>query len=243
MIFSNIPFKMFPLLDRNLPHVEEKILSYLEPKGLATAMLVSKQWHQRAKPLLCEWYANNQRKNGDVPLQTAVAHGYDHLVAFYLQKKKINVNEISKKTGMNALIEAARCKRDQIAKMLLEREDIDVNMFLEDKLWQRPCTALQLAARYDRPGFVKLLVERMDTNVNTRGPFGHTALILAVMYGKVCAMEELLKHPMIDVNIEDDHGSTALTVAKLIQSVGAYYNEVQAQKVIEILEENGATKW
>ena len=88
---------MFPLLDRNLPHVEEKILSYLEPKGLATAMLVSKQWYQRAKPLLCEWYAYIQRKNGDVPLQTAVAHGYDHLVAFFLQKKQTKVNEISKK--------------------------------------------------------------------------------------------------------------------------------------------------
>ena len=237
---------MFPLLDRNLPHVEEKILSYLEPKGLATAMLVSKQWYQRAKPLLCEWYAYIQRKNGDVPLQTAVAHGYDHLVAFFLQKKQTNVNEISKKTGMNALVEAARCKRDQIAKMLLEREDIDVNMFLEVSMhpWNRQwCTALQLAARYGRAGFVKLLVERMDTDVNTRGPFGRTALILAVTFGKVRAMEELLKHPLIDVNIEDDHGRTALAIAKVIRSAGVYYNEVQAQKVIEILEENGATKW
>ena len=43
MILPKITFKMFPLLDRNLPHVEEKILSYLEPKDLAAAMVVSKQ--------------------------------------------------------------------------------------------------------------------------------------------------------------------------------------------------------
>ena len=234
---------MFPLLDRNLPHVEEKILSYLEPKDLAAAMVVSKQWYQRAKPFLCEWYAYIQRKNGEVPLQTAVSGGYNHLVAFLLRKKQVNVNEISKKTGRNALMEAARDGKDQIAKMLLGRGDIDVNMYSEDTFLLDRCTALQLAARYDRPGFVKLLVERMDTDVNTRGPFGHTALILAVTYGKVCAMEELLKHPMIDVNIEDDYGSTALTAAKLIRSVGAYYNETQAQKVIKLLEENGANKW
>ena len=110
---------MFPLIDRNLPHVEEKILSYLEPKDLAAAMVVSKQWYQRAKPFLCEWYAYIQRKNGEVPLQTAVADGYDHLVAFFLRKKQVNVNEISKKTKTNALMEAARYGRDLIAKMLL----------------------------------------------------------------------------------------------------------------------------
>ena len=234
---------MFPLLDRNLPHVEEKILSYLESKDLAAAMVVSKQWYQRAKPFLCEWYAYIQRKNGDVPLRTAIVHGHDHLVAFFLLKRQINVNEISKKTGRNALMEAARDGKDQIAKMLLGRGDIDVNMYSEDTFLLDRYTALQLATRYGRAGFVKLLVERMDTDVNTRGPFGHTALILAVTYGKVCAMEELLKHPMIDVNIEDDYGSTALTAAKLIRSVGAYYNETQAQKVIKLLEENGANKW
>ena len=87
-------------------------------------------------------------------------------------------------------------------------------------------------------GFVQVWVERMDTDVNTRGPFGHTALILAVTYGKVCAMEELLKHPMIDVNIEDNDGFTALSVAKTILELGTH-NE-KSQKIIEILEKKNA---
>ena len=233
---------MFPLLDRNLPHVEEKILSYLEPKGLATAMLVSKQWHQRAKPLLCEWYANNQRKNGDVPLQTAVAHGYDHLVAFFLQKKQTNVNEISKKTGMNALVEAARCKREQIAKMLLEREDIDVNLYYYNKFRTAlRYTALHFAVTNGHSGVVKLLVERTDTDVNVRGGFfGRTALIFAVKYGQVGAMEELLKHPKIDVNYKKDNcGFTALSRANLMLAKGTQYDD-KLQKIIGILEKRNA---
>ena len=120
--------KMFPLLDRNLPDVEENILSYLQPKDLAASMLVCKEWCQRAKPFLYKCYAYIQRKNGDVPLQTAVISGYEHLVAFFLHEKQVDVNEISKKTGMTALMEAACNGKDQIAKMLLGREEIDVNL-------------------------------------------------------------------------------------------------------------------
>ena len=241
MIFPTITFKMFPLLDRNLPHVEEKILSYLEPKDLAAAMVVSKQWYQRAKPFLCEWYGYIQRKNGYVPLQTAIVHGYDHLVAFYLQKKQTNVNEISKNTNMNAL---ALHQRHWIDYLLLPKEEIDLNtrplfnMYFEDKLWHHRCTALQMAARYGRAGFVKMLVERMDTDVNARDPFGRTALIVAVLNGKVGAMDELLKHPMIDVNIEDNDGFTALSVAKTILELGTH-NE-KSQNIIDILEKKNA---
>ena len=145
--------EMFPQLDRNIPHVEEYILSYLQPKDLAASMLVSKEWSQRAKPLLCKCYAYIQRKNGNVPLQSAVIDGYEHLVAFFLQEKQINVNEISKKTGMTALMEVACNGKDQIAKMLLGREDIRVNMhsFKDNS----PYPALHLAALYghvDRSG-------------------------------------------------------------------------------------------
>ena len=36
---------MFPLIDRDLPSVDEKILSYLSPEDLANAKLVSKKWY------------------------------------------------------------------------------------------------------------------------------------------------------------------------------------------------------
>ena len=248
MIFPYIKLKMFPLLDRNLPHVEENILSYLQAKDLAASMLVSKEWCQRAKPFLCKCYAYIQRQKGDVPLQTAVVDGYEHLVAFFLQEKQTNVNEISIKTGNTALIEAACKGNDQIAKMLLGSKDIDVNMYSLRPQW--PCSALHLAAIYGHAGVVKLLVERSDIDVNSRGPyFGSTALILALKQGQEGAIEELLKCPKIDVNVGDDHGLTALSMAKNILT---HFNEMfpleenpqkmieKLQKLIEILEKRNS---
>ena len=72
--------KMFPLLNRNLPHVEETILSYLGPKELGQSALVCKDWYQKTKLVLCRWYVATQRGEGKVPLIEAIRGGYDHLV-------------------------------------------------------------------------------------------------------------------------------------------------------------------
>ena len=243
---------MFPLLDRNLPHVEEKILSYLEPKGLATAMLVSKQWYQRAKPLLCEWYAYIQRKNGDVPLHMAVAHGYDHLITFFLQDERYDINEICSHTGKTALMEAALSGNYRITKMLLGRDDIDVNMVSNqgqyaishahsDKLLHTYIrrNALQLAARNGHAGIVKLLVERGDTDVKAAlGPFGNIALIEGVMHMHASVVEEILKHPDIDVNMAGGNGCSPLSLAK---DLPVWPTTLKGrQKIIAMLEERSA---
>ena len=87
---------------------------------------------------------------------------------------------------------------------------------------------------------MKLLVERTDTDVNTRGPYGHTALMVAVLHSKVGAMDELLKHPKIDLNIEDDFGRTALSLAKIILELGMGTHNDMSRKIIEILEKKNA---
>ena len=43
---------MFPLGDRDLPHVEHMILSYVGPRDLVNAKLVSKKWHQGVRRYL-----------------------------------------------------------------------------------------------------------------------------------------------------------------------------------------------
>ena len=73
---------MFPLLNRNVPHVEHKILAYLGPKDLVTAAFVCK-----------EWYAATGEKEGKAVLLKAVATGCEHLVAYILEDQHINVNE------------------------------------------------------------------------------------------------------------------------------------------------------
>ena len=229
---------MFPLLDRNIPHVEDKILSYMEYKELATSMLVCKEWCQKARPFLYEWFATIQRKEEKVPLQMAVIGGYDHLVAFFLRDKEVDVNETSQ-TGRTALMEAAIFGKERITRMLLEREDIDINL----KTSNGYCAALFSAAACGRAGVVKILLERPDILVNDRSIiFGHTALIEAVCHRGTSVIEELLKHPDIDVNIQDADGETALSLAKRNFQLRKETTEdfLNKKKIIKMLEEKNA---
>ena len=220
---------MFPLLDRNIPHVEQKILSYLGPKELATSMLVCMEWYQKARPFLYEWYATIQRENEKVPLQMAIISGYDHLVSFFLRDKQVNINESCKWTGWTALMEATFLGEESITRMLLEREDIDVNMKTE-----YGNTALSLAAADGHTGVVKILLERTGILVNS-------ALIAAAKVRHASVVEELLKHPDIDVNFQDLNGHTVVSHAKNHMTMD-YIRErtLNKEKIIKMLEERNA---
>ena len=68
---GNRKVKMFPCIDRTVPHIEEKILSYLEPRDLAASMLVCKPWYRKARTLLYKRYVIIKRIEGTVPLVDA----------------------------------------------------------------------------------------------------------------------------------------------------------------------------
>ena len=221
---------MFPLLDRNIPHVEQKILSYLGPKELATSMLVCMEWYQKARPFLYEWYATIQRENEKVPLQMAIISGYDHLVPYFLRDKQVNINESCKWTGWTALMEATFLGEESITRMLLEREDIDINTKTE-----YGTTALSLAAAHGRAGVVKILLERPDILVNDRCTFGYTALMEAAKVRQASVVEELLKHPDIDVY------SHAVSYAKMpLHRKETTEDSLNRKKIIKMFEERNA---
>ena len=121
------PTKMFPQLDRIVPCIEDKILSYLEPRDLAASMLVCKDWCQKARPLLYKLYANSARKEGVVPLIKATRNGHHHQIVFLLRDEQTDVNEKGW-YGQTALMEAAIRGNVEIARMLLDTEDIEVNI-------------------------------------------------------------------------------------------------------------------
>ena len=244
---------MFPQLDRNVPHVGDKILSFLEPKDLAASVLVCKEWHQRAGPFLYKWYAIIQREKGNVPLQRAVVHGYDHMVAFFLRDKCTDVNETEREIlhiheGSPALFEAAARGNEKIVKMLLEREDIDVNI----ELRQSGLTVLYAAILYGKrrdPGHgytstVKQLLQRPEILVNTRNEVGgNTPLMAAIKRRQANVVEELLRHPDIDVNIQDAAGHTALHHAVFNNTFGYredFWESSLKEKIINVLIERGA---
>ena len=201
---------MFPFLHRNLPHVEDKILSYLGPKDAASSMLVCREWCQKARPHVYKWYAILLRRKGYIPLQMAVLQGYDHIFAYLLEDKNVNVNE-RYLNGQTALMMAVKYGNERIVRMLLEREDTDVNIISTYITGFGHRTALAIAAIYDLPGMARMLLERTDIHVNARLRGGWTVLMVAVNKGHVRVCEELLKSPHIDVNIRDNGGHTALS--------------------------------
>ena len=61
-----------------------------------------------------------------------------------------------------------------------------------------------------------MLLERPDVLINSRLANGGTALIEAAKHRHANVVEELLKHPNIEVNIEDQYGCSALSWAMML---------------------------
>ena len=226
---------MFPLLDRNIPHVTDMILTYLESTDLAASMLVCKEWCRKAKPLLYDRFITSQRKEGFSPLQQAVIFNYDRLVGYLLDNYQDVVNETSTFSAWTALMRAAFKGREKITRMLLDTEGIDVNI----KARWTGRSALSLAALHGRAGVVKILLARRDIHVNDCDNLGSTALMLACREMHVSVVEELLKDPDINVNLRDAFGVTALSHTKklLDHNTGNSFN---VWNIITMLKERNA---
>lgn len=93
----------------------------------------------------------------------------------------------------------------EIAKLLLSRHDINVN--LQDKEGQTP---LYRACYYGRTEVVQLLLEQPNINVNIQNTYGETPLYIACCYGHTEVIKLLLSHPKIDVNLQGINGKTLL---------------------------------
>ena len=151
---------MFPLLERNIPHIEEKILSYLEPRDLAASRLVCRKWSCKAKPFLYDWFGRQNRNKGRVPLIVATTHGYVDLVAYFLSDEHLDVNEHYARQW-TALLWAVHLGLVEIVKLLLQREDIDVNA--SESTGKTP---LIEAAFMGNASIAELLLHHPDININ-----------------------------------------------------------------------------
>ena len=156
---------MFPLLERNIPHIEEKILSYLEPKDLAASRLVSRKWSCKVKPFLFDWFGRQHRNRGRVPLIVATTKGYVDLVAYFLRDEHLNVNEHYVREW-TALLWAAHLGLVEIVKLLLQREDINVNA---SELTGK--TPLIEAAFMGHASIAEYLLQHPDIKINEQTAF------------------------------------------------------------------------
>ena len=157
---------MFPLIERDIPHVEDKILSYLEPRDLAACRLVCREWSCKAKPFLYDWFGRKQRNKGHIPLIEATRRGHVDLVAYLLKDEQLDVNENTYPHSLRgvewtAFFWAVHVGNVEIVKLLLQREDIDVNATNKDGH-----TPLIWAAWKGHASIAECLLQRPDVDIN-----------------------------------------------------------------------------
>ena len=191
---------------------------------------------------LCNAGANVNVRDGHgrTPLMCACLDGLVEFVACLLKQPSVDVN--AKEGATSCMHVIAKSGDVEIAKLLLERDDIELNEVNDENLTPvmialregheellhlllaRPdvdrrgvdlerLTALHKAARFNQVDVVKSLLEADGLLINFKDAEGFTALHVATRNGHEEIVALLLKHPRTDVNARDDRGKTPLYFA------------------------------
>jgi ankyrin repeat protein len=128
------------------------------------------------------------------PLRIASAQGYEGCLRVLLQKYDLQPKR-DPRIVSDLLCRAAYNGNIEVARLLLERDDIDVNFSDETSL-----TALYSATLKGHEAIVRLLLQVSDIQPNKFSGDGQTALFCAVQSGHDDIAKMLLECPAVDPN-------------------------------------------
>lgn len=137
------------------------------------------------------------------PLWWAASRGHHAAVELLLSQNHVNANnrglaydetcnQVSARTPLGMVAESGK---DKVVKLLIEREDVDVN--LSDGYGNSP---LSLAARGGHGTVVELLLTRRDIDVNLTNSLDEVPLSLAAFHGREDIVKQLLKREHVQIN-------------------------------------------
>lgn len=149
---------------------------------------------------------NTRDVNGVTPLALACIRGVVD-VAETLIKAGANVNSVDN-VGGTPLYGAAYNDHEDVVKLLLQQDATEVNLTVDQY------TPLMVAALNGYISIVQafLPIPRLEINKGCEEE-RLTALMVAAYYNEPESVETLLTHPDIDINLQDERGSTALVLA------------------------------
>ncbi|KAF8421782.1 ankyrin repeat-containing domain protein [Tirmania nivea] len=131
--------------------------------------------------------------------------GLDDLTKYYCEMGQADLHD---DTGRSPLSWAAGRGHQAVVKLLLERNDVDVDASDEDG--QSP---LSWAAKNGHEAVVQLLLERNDVDVNAKGKGGRSPLSWAAENGHEAVVQLLLERNDVDVNTKNNSGQSPLSWA------------------------------
>lgn len=139
----------------------------------------------------------------------------------YLLEAGLFTADVKDQADRTPLIWAAAKGHVPAVKVLLHRQDVDVNAIDNYESEGRPSMALSYAALQGHVRIVELLLEREDIDVNMRDKRYHkTPLIWAICTGREAVLKILLKHKDIVADKQDPRGATALHWASKLGHTG-----------------------
>ncbi|CAF1136886.1 unnamed protein product [Rotaria sp. Silwood1] len=160
---------------------------------------------------LLERIINLQDVNGHTALHYCVTHGHWHIINMLLDTKVCDVC-LQNNAGYTAVMMAAVIditnddQRQSVRRLFQESGNLNV------KTTDNNQTALMLAVKHGKEDLVELLLES-GAAVNLQDSEGSTALMCAVEHGSLNIVKLLLTRPECDVDIVDNNGQTAISIA------------------------------
>lgn len=146
-------------------------------------------------------------------LHLAIYNNYAGLM-HYLLETGLFVADLRDHHGRTPLMLAANEGHEEAMRVLIHRQDVDVNTLYYEQARYRPATALAWAARNGHAAIVELLLERDDIDVNLIGDLGSpTPLVYAASRGHKAVLEVLLKHRDLAGDCQISQRSEALSTA------------------------------
>lgn len=184
-------------------------INTMDGGGRTPLLWASKNGHSDIVKLLLGHKEVNVNKardsDGENALLLASYNGHSEIVEQLKNASDIEINHVDS-LGRTALLIASQVGQLKVAQLLLENPQIDINK-AEPKFGETP---LYMGSKNDHLSIVIQLLESAKINVNKATINRETALMVACRVGHSEIVDNLLRHPAIDVNFAAFGGKSAI---------------------------------